>query len=93
MHYAPLYGSGSLHTKILYLIQTNKNSFDYLEINESANENAHAIYNKIYNRQFRGQTLRDGSSFNKEVNPFVLYSQDQTPCFNEDCYQAAGEEG
>ena len=41
---------------------------DYLELNESANEKAHAIYNRIYNRQFREETQRDGSLFNEEDN-------------------------
>ena len=78
MHYvvvdAALFGSGSLHTKILYLIQTNKNMFDYLELNESANEKAHAIYNRIYKRQFREESQRDGSVFNDEDNHSVRSS-------------------
>lgn len=78
MHYvvvdAALFGSGSLHTKILYLIQTNKNMFDYLELNESANEKAHAIYNRIYNRQFRAESQRDGSVFNEVDDNLSVHS-------------------
>ena len=56
---AAIYGPGSTNTKMLSLIQTNKDMFDYLKLNASADEKARAIYSRVYNRQFREQHLRD----------------------------------
>jgi hypothetical protein len=54
-----IYGPGSPNTKMLSLIQTNKDMFDYLKLNASADAKARAIYSRVYKRQFREEHLRD----------------------------------
>ena len=65
---AAIYGRGCLKTKILFLINTGRNKFDYLELDSNGNERAHAVYSKVYTEQFGGQTQLVGSLFEQDDN-------------------------
>jgi len=65
---AAIYGNGSLNSKIVYLIHTDKNSFDYLVLTNIGNEKAHEIYKRIYDKEFAEPTeyRRAGSFFDDD---------------------------
>jgi hypothetical protein len=57
-----------MSSKIVYLIHTDKNSFDYLVLTNIGNEKAHEIYKRIYDKEFAEPTeyRRAGSFFDDD---------------------------
>ena len=88
------YGVVGLNQNIVYLLHTDDNKFDWLELDENVNRRVHSMYERIYNSQFqepseyqRQVAAVDGQQEEEEgssVNSYISNNGESVSGYSED---------